>query len=110
MIHDNASQAGLTVLAATSGEGGANSFLNSSLGTAVTALCGAAGVLVVLSCIFKVIKHVTSGKAAEAFKVIVFGFLLAGALFQPQLAITGAKTAASFLQKALQSFSSVTGG
>lgn len=97
------------VLAVGTGETGANNFLNSTIGTAVIGLCGAVGVIVAVVCIFRMIKHVTNGKPGEGFKVLVFGLMIGGLLFNLNLTISGAKEMGSLVQKVFDSAGSVTG-
>ena len=99
----------LHTIAVGTGETGANNFLNSSIGTAVVGLCGAVGVIVVVVCIFRMIKHVTSGKPGEGFKILIFGLLIGGLLFDLKLTINGVKDMGSLIDKTFSSVSSVTG-
>ncbi len=100
----------LHVIAAGTGDQGANNFLtNSDFGKALAMLCGAFGVLVVVACIFRMVKHITSGKPGEGFKVLVFGLVIGALLFDLNLTIKGVDQAGTLVGKAFNSISQVTG-
>ncbi|MGI8330901.1 hypothetical protein ACRYCC_13125 [Actinomadura scrupuli] len=107
LIHPAAAQ--LHVLAIGTGEDGANNFLKSSIGTAVVGLCGAFGIVVAVICIMRMVKHVSGGKPGEGFKVLVFGLLIAGLLFNLNLTISGAKSMGGLVEKVFSSVTTVTG-
>ena len=72
---------------ATTGETGANDFLDSQIGTVITALAGAAGLLVCLIGVFKAVGAFLNGKMGQGFKVILGTAVLAGILFNLGLVV-----------------------
>lgn len=72
---------------ATSGESGANNFLDSTLGTWVKALAGAAGLLVAIFGVLKAIGAFLGGKMGAGIRVIIGTVVLAGILFKLDLLI-----------------------
>lgn len=97
------------VLAATTGEAGANDFLKSSIGKAVVAICGAIGIVIVVVCILRMVRSVTSGRPGEGFKILFFGLLIGGMLFDLGLTITGVKNMATLIGKFFDSANDITG-
>lgn len=97
------------VLAVGTGETGANNFLNSSLGHAVVGLCGALGVVIAIVGILGMVRNLTRGRPGDSFKILIFGLMIGGLLFDLNLTITGVKDVGSLIGKAFDSFGSITG-
>ena len=107
MIHHVANTALLHDLRPRERRGGANNFLGSSIGKAVVGLCGAFGIIVAVICIMRMVKHVSGGKPGEGFKVLVFGLLIAGLLFNLNLTISGAQSMGGLVEKVFSSITTV---
>lgn len=91
-----------------SGKDGAESFLDTPIGRAVIAVCGFAAILIVIYCVFRMIRSVAQGRPAEGFKVLIFGLLIGALLFNLNLTITGTSAMGGLVGKVFQSFDSVT--
>lgn len=102
--------AGAGVLAVGTGDQGAQSFLDSPLGTALVGICGAVAIVVAITCIFRMIKHMSSGKPGEAFKTLAFGLVVGGMLFNLQMTISTTKAMSGLVTKAFDSFSKIANG
>ena len=98
-----------SVLAATTGEGGANKFFTTDIGKAFVALCGVFAIVIVVTCVFKMVKSVTSGRPGEGFKVLIFGLLIGGLLFNLGITVDGVKYMSTLIGKVFTSASSITG-
>lgn len=96
------------VLAAPVGDTGANKFLDSPIGTAVIGLCGAVAIVIVVVCIFRMIKSVTSGRPGEGFKILVFGLIIGGLLFNLNLTVKGVNQMSGLVGKVFDSVGSIT--
>lgn len=92
------------VLAATTGEGGATSFLDSGLGGIIKAIAGAVGFLVGVFGVLKAIGAFLGGKMGQGFKVIIATMLIAGILFNLDLLIDFADWIGSLVKEALTAF------
>lgn len=92
------------VLAATTGEGGATSFLDSGLGGIIKAIAGAVGFIVAVFGVFKAIGAFLGGKMGQGFKVIIATVLIAGILFNLDLLIDFADWIGSLVKDALTAF------
>lgn len=88
---------------ATSGETGANNFLDSTLGTWIKAIAGAAGLLVALFGVLKAIGAFLGGKMGQGFKVILGTVVLAGILFNLGLLIDFASWLSTIIGDAISS-------
>ena len=93
-----------------SGETGANSFLDSSAGTALVAICGAVAVVIVVISVFKMVNGIGRGRPGEAFKSLIFGLLIGGLLFNLNLTIDGVNLMANVTKKVVTSLTSISGG
>ena len=100
---------GFQVLAAPVGDTGANSFLDSSAGQALVAICGAVAVVIVVISVFRMISGIGRGRPGEAFKALVFGLLIGGLLFNLNLTIDGVTAMSDMIGKVFDSVTSVTG-
>ncbi|MEV5709696.1 hypothetical protein [Actinoallomurus sp. NPDC052274] len=98
------------VLAAGTGEDGAKNFLdNSAIGTVVITICGVAGVIILIVCIFRMVKSVTNGRPGEGFKIFFWGLVVGGLLFRLDVTIAAVSWMSSLLEKVFQSTKQVTG-
>jgi hypothetical protein len=97
------------VLAVGTGEKGANSFLQSSIGTAVIGICGVVGIIIVVVCIMKMVKSVTNGRPGEGFKVFFWGLVVGGMLFRLDVTVSAVGYMSGLIQKVFDSAGSVTG-
>lgn len=93
----------------TTGEDGATSFLESPIGKAFIGICGAVGIIIVVACIFRMIRHVTGGKPGEGFKILIFGLVIGGLLFNLNLTIDGVGQASNLVEAVFDSVGSITG-
>ena len=98
------------VIAVGTGEKGANTFLDQPAGKALIGICGAVGIVIVVICIFRMIKSVTSGRPGEGFKILIFGLVIGGLLFDLQVTITGVQDMSSLVGKIISSINSVSNG
>jgi hypothetical protein len=93
----------------TTGQTGINSFLVSPIGIAVIGICGVVGVLIVVTCIFKMVKSVTSGRPGEGFKVLIFGLVIGGLLFNLNVTVTAISSMSDLIKNVFDSTSQITG-
>lgn len=91
------------------GQQGASNFLQTTFGNAVVVICGAVGVLVAIVCIMRMIKHVSGGKPAEGFKVLIFGLVIASLLFDLNMTVSAAGTMGGLVNDAFSSVGQLTG-
>lgn len=95
--------------ASPDGSKGANSFLSSSAGTALIAICGAIAIVIVVISVLKMINGIGRGRPGEAFKSLVFGLVIGALLFNLNLTIDGVSAMAKVAGKVISSFSSIAG-
>ncbi|GAA4613493.1 hypothetical protein GCM10023195_58400 [Actinoallomurus liliacearum] len=100
---------GVLAVGTGTGEDGANSFLGSDIGKAVIALCGVAGIIILVVCIFKMVKNVTNGRPGEGFKVFFWGLVVGGLLFRLDITVSAVSYMSGLLQKVFDSAQKVTG-
>lgn len=102
--------AGAGVLAVGTGDQGAQGFLDSDMGKALVGICGAVAIVVVIVCIFRMIKSMSSGKPGEAFKTLAFGLVVGGMLFNLQMTVDTTHAMSGLVTKAFASFSKIANG
>jgi hypothetical protein len=100
----------LTVLAAPpGGQEGANTFLDSGAGQALQKVCGAVSLIILVSCIFSMVRYFTRGNHAQGFKIITGGLVIGGLLFNLSLTVTGIQTFSGIIGKVFESLDSLVG-
>lgn len=97
------------VLAVDFGTQGANNFLDSSIGHAFEAVCGAAGVVIVVVCVIRMVNNVTKGRPGEGVRMLIYGLMIGGMLIDLSLTVKGVQAASKLVGEAVQSIGSVTG-
>lgn len=91
------------------GRDGAENFLDSSIGTAFVGICGAVGVIVAVVCIFRMINNTTRGRPGEGFKILIFGLVIGGLLFNLNITLDAIDSASGLVQDAFTSIDDITG-
>lgn len=99
---------GAVEILATSGETGANDFLDSTLGGVIKAIAGAVGFLVAVVGVIRAISAFLGGKMGQGVKVIIATIVLAGILFNLDLLITAASWLGDIVGDAIDSFEGLT--
>ncbi|RJL24019.1 hypothetical protein [Bailinhaonella thermotolerans] len=92
------------------GSGGATTFLNSSAGTMIKAVCGAVALILVIVAVFKAVQGVMRGRPAESAKVVVGCLFVAAILFNLQLTIELIQQFGKILGAMIDSLGDLTGG
>jgi hypothetical protein len=97
----------ILVVAVPPGQTGANNFLGSDIGKLLSLLCGAIAVVIVVVCILRMIRYVTGQRPAEGFKVLMFGLIIGGLLFNLQLTVKGTSYMSGVASKVFTSLSKI---
>jgi hypothetical protein len=93
----------------TTGTKGANGFLNSQIGHAFEAVCGAVGVVIVVACVIRMVNSVTKGRPGEGVRMLVYGLLIGGMLVDLSLTVKGVQATSKLVGDAVSSIGSITG-
>ncbi len=91
------------------GSEGASTFLDSTAGKALSAICGAIAIVIVVVAILRMISGIGRGRPGEAFKSLVFGLLIGGLLFNLKFTIDAVGWMAGIVEKVFESVKQVTG-
>lgn len=97
-----------SVLAVGTGDKGAHQFLGSSIGRAVVAISGVVALITLLFTAFHAYKNFSSGRPGEGIKAIIYGFIGATLMFDLNLTISGVNVMSKLVQKAFDSFGTIT--
>lgn len=89
------------------GDKGAESFFTSPAGKALTAICGAIAVVIVVFGVFRMINGIGRGRPGEAFKSLIFALLIGGMLFNLGVTVQGVKMMSKLVGKVFTSVDQV---
>jgi len=88
------------------------SFWDTSFGSALAALMGVIGILVVVYAVIKGVKNISTGKVADSVKGIIGAVLLAAVLFNPPIIQNAVAAGSKVMNAAISTISDIasTGG
>lgn len=103
------SRAHHVLAAGINGEGGANGFLTSPIGKTFSAICGVVAIVIVVTCVLRMIRSVTTGRPGEGFRVLTFGLVIGGLLFDLSITVSAVHYMSDLIKKIFDSTDQITG-